>query len=216
MPGCWAGVEGSGRCALSGSRAPADTAPGWPATRPPPASASSRSTAPTGRTAAARASPTRWTRSAPPGPRSPAGPRRAGRTRRRGRSDPRADGRQAQRPLRADPRRTTRPARFTAHATADLVAELASLRPRPGAVIGYHTRIALRELRRRADLDITLSDGEGRGRTLTEPPFWVAVRWHRHGSLSRPDGLFCAWWLEAGGSRICRGCPEDLAAAVRW
>ena len=35
-------------------------------------------------------------------------------------------------------------ARFTRHATADLVAELAALRPRPGAVVGYHTRIALR------------------------------------------------------------------------
>src|SRR5690348_14732971 len=42
-------------------------------------------------------------------------------------------------------------ARFTAHATADLVTELASLRPRPGAVVGYHTRIALRELGRRAE-----------------------------------------------------------------
>ena len=42
-------------------------------------------------------------------------------------------------------------ARFAAHATADLVAELASLRPRPGAVVGYHTRIALRELGRRAE-----------------------------------------------------------------
>src|SRR5260370_7165695 len=38
-------------------------------------------------------------------------------------------------------------ARFAAHATADLVTDLASLRPRPGAVVGYHTRIALRELR---------------------------------------------------------------------
>ena len=42
-------------------------------------------------------------------------------------------------------------ARFAAHATADLVADLASLRPRPGAVVGYHTRIALRELGRRAE-----------------------------------------------------------------
>jgi transposase len=41
--------------------------------------------------------------------------------------------------------------RFAAHATADLVTELASLRPRPGAVVGYHTRIALRELGRRAE-----------------------------------------------------------------
>ena len=41
--------------------------------------------------------------------------------------------------------------RFAAHATADLVTGLASLRPRPGAVVGYHTRIALRELGRRAE-----------------------------------------------------------------
>jgi transposase len=42
-------------------------------------------------------------------------------------------------------------ARFAAHATADLVTSLASLRPRPGAVVGCHTRIALRELGRRAE-----------------------------------------------------------------
>jgi transposase len=49
-------------------------------------------------------------------------------------------------------------ARFTAHATADLVTDLAALRPRPGAVVGYHTRIALRELGRRAEfLDGQLS-----------------------------------------------------------
>ena len=41
-------------------------------------------------------------------------------------------------------------ARFTKHTPADLVAELASLRPRPGEVVGYATRIALRELARRA------------------------------------------------------------------
>ena len=43
-------------------------------------------------------------------------------------------------------------ARFTRHATDDLVAEIAALRRRPGAVVGYHTRIALRELGRRAEL----------------------------------------------------------------
>jgi transposase len=41
-------------------------------------------------------------------------------------------------------------ARFAKHTTAGLVAELASLRPRPGDVVGYATRIALRELGRRA------------------------------------------------------------------
>jgi transposase len=41
-------------------------------------------------------------------------------------------------------------ARFTKHTPSDLVAELASLRPRPGDTVGYATRIALRELGRRA------------------------------------------------------------------
>jgi transposase len=40
--------------------------------------------------------------------------------------------------------------RFTRHNPADLVAELAALRPRPGDEVGYATRIALRELGRRA------------------------------------------------------------------
>src|SRR5689334_8141889 len=40
--------------------------------------------------------------------------------------------------------------RFTKHTAAALVAELASLRPRPGDVPGYAVRIALRELGRRA------------------------------------------------------------------
>jgi transposase len=40
--------------------------------------------------------------------------------------------------------------RFCAHTPAGLAAELASLRPRPGAPVGYPTRIALRELGRRA------------------------------------------------------------------
>ena len=41
-------------------------------------------------------------------------------------------------------------ARFTGHTVAALVAELASLRPRPGSTVGDATRIALRELSRRA------------------------------------------------------------------
>ena len=40
--------------------------------------------------------------------------------------------------------------RFCAHTPAGLVAELAALRPRPGAPVGYRTRIALRELGCRA------------------------------------------------------------------
>jgi transposase len=41
--------------------------------------------------------------------------------------------------------------RFARHTPADLVAELASLRPRLGSTVGYATRIALRELGRRAE-----------------------------------------------------------------
>ena len=41
-------------------------------------------------------------------------------------------------------------ARFARHTPAELVAGLASLRPRPGSTVGYATRVALRELGRRA------------------------------------------------------------------
>jgi transposase len=42
-------------------------------------------------------------------------------------------------------------ARFWGHAVVALITELASLRPRPGSTVGYATRIALRELGRRAE-----------------------------------------------------------------
>ncbi len=42
-------------------------------------------------------------------------------------------------------------ARFAGHSADDLVAELASLRPRPGSMIRYHTLLSLRELGRRAE-----------------------------------------------------------------
>ncbi len=41
--------------------------------------------------------------------------------------------------------------RFARHAAAALVTGLASLRPRPGSTVGYATRVALRELGRRAE-----------------------------------------------------------------
>jgi transposase len=41
--------------------------------------------------------------------------------------------------------------RFAHHTTSALVAELAALWPRPGEVVGYATRITLRELGRRAE-----------------------------------------------------------------
>jgi len=37
-------------------------------------------------------------------------------------------------------------ARFATHSVAELVAELVALRPRTGEVVGYATRMALREL----------------------------------------------------------------------
>ena len=40
--------------------------------------------------------------------------------------------------------------RLAAHSAAGLVAEIAALRPRPGELVGYATRIALPELGRRA------------------------------------------------------------------
>ena len=42
-------------------------------------------------------------------------------------------------------------ARFAGHTVAALVSELAALRPRPGGAAGYATRIAVRELGRRAE-----------------------------------------------------------------
>ena len=42
-------------------------------------------------------------------------------------------------------------ARFAGHTVAALVSGMASLRPRPGSTVGYATRIALRELGRRAE-----------------------------------------------------------------
>jgi transposase len=42
-------------------------------------------------------------------------------------------------------------ARFAAHTTTGLIAELAAMRPHPGDVVGYSTRMALRELGRRAE-----------------------------------------------------------------
>jgi transposase len=57
-------------------------------------------------------------------------------------------------------------ARFARHGTAALVTGLASLRPRPGDVVGYATRVALRELGRRAQF---LDDQLGRLDELIAP-----------------------------------------------
>jgi transposase len=57
--------------------------------------------------------------------------------------------------------------RFAQHSSAALVAETASLRPRPGDTVGYATRVALRELGRRAEF---LADQIDRLDELIVPP----------------------------------------------
>jgi transposase len=57
-------------------------------------------------------------------------------------------------------------ARFAGHTVAALVSELAALRPRPGDAVGYATRIAVRELGRRAEF---LDDQLGRLDELIVP-----------------------------------------------
>src|SRR5258707_206037 len=54
-------------------------------------------------------------------------------------------------PIGGPPRRKEIAAPPGGYAVAALVAETASLRPRPGSTVGYATRIALRELGRRAE-----------------------------------------------------------------
>jgi transposase len=162
-PACSAGWAGSGPSPWSASRGPAATVRAWPATSLRPASGSSKWTAVTGRTAAGRASP---------GPLDAVSAARAAQSgRARGAPKGRNGAVEAIRALTGDGRsarseRTqtsgqarslivTGPgdlrARFTGHTVAALVSELAALRPRPGDAVGYATRIALRELGRRAE-----------------------------------------------------------------
>jgi transposase len=66
-------------------------------------------------------------------------------------------------------------ARFAKHTPAALVAELASLRPRPGSTVGYATRIALRELGRRAvflDAQLGCLDELIAPSSASMPPGW--------------------------------------------
>ena len=97
-------------------------------------------------------------------------------------------------------------ARFTAHTTADLVTDLASLRPRPGAVVGYHTRIALRELGRRAeflDNQITCLDALIVPLVTGHAPGLIAL----HGVGSDTAALL----LVAAGDH-----PERLRSEAAW
>ena len=96
--------------------------------------------------------------------------------------------------------------RFARHTAAGLVSGLASLRPRPGDVVGYATRIALRELGRRAEfLDAQLE----RLDELIAPP----VAAHAPGLLALhgvgPDTA--ALLLVAAGDH-----PERLRSEAAW
>ena len=162
-PGCWAGWAGSGRCAWSGSRGPAATAPAWPGTctaagvRVVEVDRSDRQdrrrqgkSDPLDAVSAARAAQSGRARGAPKGRDGQVEAIRALMVARRSAASERTQTINQARALVLtgpdDLRDTIRPARHAA-----LVAALASLRPRPGDVVGYATRIALRELGRRAE-----------------------------------------------------------------
>jgi hypothetical protein len=61
-------------------------------------------------------------------------------------------------------------ARFGGRTPAALVAGIASLRPRPGNVAGYATRIALRELGRRAEFPAASSSASTSSSSRSSPP----------------------------------------------
>ena len=97
-------------------------------------------------------------------------------------------------------------ARFARHTAAALVAQTALLRPRPGDVVGYATRIALRELGRRAEF---LDEQLGRLDQLIVP----LVTAHAPGLLALygigPDTA--ALLLIAAGDH-----PERLRSEPAW
>ena len=96
--------------------------------------------------------------------------------------------------------------RFARHTAAALVSGLASLRPRPGDVVGYATRIALRELGRRAEF----LDGQlGRLDELIAP--LVAARAPGLLALHGVGPDTAALLLVAAGDH-----PERLRSEAAW
>ena len=97
-------------------------------------------------------------------------------------------------------------ARFARHTAAMLVSELAALRPRPGDIVGYATRTALRELGRRT----AFLDGQLRRLDELIEPFVTA---HAPGLLGLygigPDTA--ALLLVAAGDH-----PERLRSEAAW
>ena len=94
-------------------------------------------------------------------------------------------------------------ARFARHTAAGLVSGLASLRPRPGDVVGYATRIALRELGRRAEF---LDDQLGRLDELIAP--LVAARAPGLLALHGVGPDTAALLLVAAGDTTRSGCAR--------
>jgi hypothetical protein len=96
--------------------------------------------------------------------------------------------------------------RFIHHTTTGLVAELAALRPRPGDIVGYATRIALRELGRRAEFPGRPARAPGRAdRPAGDRP------------RARPARLVWRRPRYHGPAAGCRGDhPERLRSEAAW
>ena len=163
MPGCWTGWPGSGPCAWSVSRGPAATAPAWPGTcatagvRVVEVDRSDRQdrrrqgkSDPLDAVSAARAAQSGRARGAPKGRDGAVEAIRALMVARRSAAGERTRAINQARALVLTGPDDLR-ARFTRQTPAALVAGIARLRPRPGDVVGYATRVALRELGRRAE-----------------------------------------------------------------
>jgi len=97
-------------------------------------------------------------------------------------------------------------ARFARHAPAELVAELAALRPRPGSMIRYHTLLSLRELGRR----VAFLDGQLQRLDELIVPLVTA----------RAPGLLCLYGVghdTAAKLLIAAGDhPERLRSEAAW
>src|SRR5450631_4539236 len=154
MPAFWAGWAGSGLCAWSGSRAPAATAPGLArhitaaGVRVVEVNRSDRQdrrrqgkSDPLDAVSAARAAQSGRARGAPKGRDGAVEAVRALMVAKRSARSERTQTINQARSLIVTGPDDLR-ARFATHTTAALVTEMASLRPRPGDVAGYATRIA--------------------------------------------------------------------------
>src|SRR5690348_14258402 len=162
MPSCWAGWAGSARCAWSASKGPAVTARAWPGTSPRRGCGWWRAgradrqdrrrkgkSDPLDAVSAARAAQSGRARGAPKGRDGQVEAIRALMVAKRSARSVRTQTNGQARALIITGPDDLR-ARFAGHAPADLVAELAALRPRPGSMVRYHTLLSLRELGRRA------------------------------------------------------------------